>query len=148
MARRFGESESQWLKASDLLVPGKLDEYKSPKVTIERVAEEQIGFENDKKSKFVLYFRGAQKGMVLNATTEATLIDLFGQPTDNDLTRHFGGRTVMIYVDKNVKFQGRRVPGLRLRGFGAGAPMPPAPEPDEEPPIPDEEPVDDDDVPF
>lgn len=35
------------------------------------------------KQKLVLYFQGKEKGMVLNATNQELLIDLFGEETDD-----------------------------------------------------------------
>lgn len=81
-------------------------------------------------TKWVLYFREHQKGMVLNTTTIRVLEQAFGDDSDN-----WVGQKVKVYVDPNVSFQGRVVGGLRLRtpkpGAKAAAAPPPPPKDDQ-----------------
>ncbi len=64
---------------------------------------------DDGKQKWVLYFREAIKGMVLNVTSIRVLEQAFGD--DSDL---WIGKKVKVYVDPNVSMGGRVVGGLRL----------------------------------
>jgi hypothetical protein len=68
--------------------------------------------------RWVLYFNGLQKGLVLNTTTIRVLEKAFGQDSDD-----WALKKVTLYVDPNVAFKGQVVGGLRLR------PMKPKPAP-------------------
>jgi hypothetical protein len=91
---------------------------------------------NANETRWVLYFKELQKGMVLNTTTIRVLENAFGDDSDDWM-----GKKVKVYVDPNVSFQGRVVGGLRLmppRATKAAAPAEPkASDPDF-----------DDDIPF
>jgi hypothetical protein len=95
--------------------------------TIKDCKLEEMQQSND--TKWVLYFREHEKGMVLNTTTIRVLEQAFG-----DTTEQWIGNKVKVYVDPNVSFQGRVVGGLRLRTpkQGAKAPTPPPPKEEEE----------------
>lgn len=100
--------------------------------TIKTVSLEEVA---QGESKWVVFFRERDKGMVLNLTSIKVLEQAFGDDTD-----HWIGNKVMIYVDPNVSFQGRVVGGLRLRPPKKSKPTPPPPK---------EESNDfDDDIPF
>lgn len=101
--------------------------------TIKTVSLEEVA---QGESKWVVFFRERDKGMVLNLTSIKVLEQAFGDDTD-----HWIGNKVMIYVDPNVSFQGRVVGGLRLRPpkKSKPAPSPPRPETHED---------FDDDIPF
>jgi hypothetical protein len=86
-------------------------------------------------TKWVLYFREHEKGMVLNTTTIRVLESAFGD--DSDM---WVGKRVKVYVDPNVSFQGRVVGGLRLR------PPPKAGAASKPPVVKDE--FDDSEIPF
>lgn len=139
--RRFGESESKFLKKEDLLRPGSRDTYLTANVTVESVGIEELG--DEKEKKYILYFKGKDKGLALNKTMEEALMDLFGDPPGDgddpeELAAWLEGSRVQLYVDPKVKFAGKRVGGLRLReapGIPASAPATPP----EEPPLPDDE---------
>lgn len=144
--RRFGESESKYLRSTDLMVQGSNPPtYRRADVTIERVAVETLTRENESDDhKYILYFAGKQKGMVLNVTNEEWMTATFGVPPGNDpatLSAHFAGASVTIYVDPNIKFGGKRVGGLRLmaRATPEAAPSPPMQTPEEEPPAAEDE---------
>ncbi len=139
MAPKWGESQSRFLKKEDI---GEA----TPNVTIESVSWDEIGDEKEKKP--VIYFVGKTKGLVCNKTMQDELTDLFGDPPalsedDAHLTRWLKGNTVQLYVDHKVKFAGKRVGGLRLRGVKSidtpEAEEPPPHEHQEEPPLPDDE---------
>ena len=96
------------------------------------------------ETKWVLYFKEHQKGMVLNSTTIRVLEQAFGD--DSDL---WIGKKVMVYVDPNVSFQGRVVGGLRLRPpKNAQRQAPPPPPPPPEPATASAQDEFEDDIPF
>jgi hypothetical protein len=66
---------SNYLKASDL---GDAQ----PVVTIDRVEVEAVG--RDKEMKPVVYFRGKEKGIVLNKTNAKKIADLTGSKDTED----------------------------------------------------------------
>lgn len=82
-------------------------EGRESEVEIERV--ELVQIQENEPDKPVLYFKGHDKGLVLNKTNAAVLIDAFGEDTDQLL-----GKRVVIYRVK-VQYAGQLVPGLRLR---------------------------------
>jgi hypothetical protein len=102
-------------------------------VTISSIKLEEMQG-NTNETKWVLYFKELQKGMVLNVTTIRVLEQAFGDESDD-----WTGKKVMVYVDPNVSFQGRVVGGLRLK--------PPRVKKEAESPKA-KEPEFDDDVPF
>lgn len=68
------------------------------------------------EQKPILYFKGAQKGLVLNVTNANMISHLYG----DDTTRWPGNSLVLFSM--MTSFQGKPVQGLRVRG-PAGAPM-------------------------
>jgi hypothetical protein len=64
----------------------------------------------DGEHKPVLYFQGKEKGMVLNVTNANAVSAIYG-----DETSDWSGQELVVYVDKNVNFKGKRVDGLRVR---------------------------------
>ena len=72
------------------------------------------GDDGKTRTKFVLFFEGLDKAMVLNATNKDVLADNFGR-----VPAKWIGATVGILVDNNVMFQGKRTKGLRLRHIAA-----------------------------
>ena len=86
-------------------------DYPNPAVlTIVQVSEEEIGQEDDRKRKGVVYFENVEKALVLNATNTTTLIELLGEESDAWL-----GQKIEIFTDPKVMFAGKRTPALRLR---------------------------------
>jgi len=81
------------------------------KSRIAKVRKEELRGDNGKaRSKFILYFDTVDKPMVVNATNKNALVDKLGRDPAK-----WPGATVGIFVDPNVTFAGKRVPGLRLR---------------------------------
>lgn len=81
--------------------------------TIRQVKIEEIGNDEGRESKMVLYLNGlpdeyASKGLILNVTNRKILVQLFGSETDKWI-----GQTVRIEVVP-VQFGGRIVQGIRL----------------------------------
>lgn len=86
--------------------------------TIARVEMGDVGTEDNKDTKPIMFFREEDiKPMVVNSGNWDTCAELFGDESDN-WTRH----QVEIFVDQNVKYAGKKVGGLRLRGVNSGAP--------------------------
>lgn len=108
---------SNYVKASDL-------QGREIEVAMTVVAVEEIG--GDRLP--VLYFQGAEKGLVLNKTNATNISLIYGQDTDR-----WAGQRVVLYP-ATTDFQGRTVPCIRVRGpakpagaFGHQAPLhPPA----------------------
>jgi hypothetical protein len=92
---------SNYLKAADL----NGEEWN---VTIERIEmSEPMG--DKKEVKPVLYFRGADKGMVLNKTNATKIATAYGDDTDD-----WVGKPIVLFPDK-VNFQGEMRDALRVR---------------------------------
>jgi len=92
------EFPSQYLKASEL-------GGRELRVTMGRVEREEIG--TDKK--LVLYFKGKEKGLVLNKTNANTIGDAYGDDTDDWYDQP------LILFSIRTEYQGKPVDGLRCR---------------------------------
>ena len=103
---------SNFLKAADI-------QGHEPIVTIDRVEMQEVGDGN----KPVVYFKGKERGIVLNKTNFAAIEDITGEPD----TDQWAGHKVKLYVAK-VEYQGKRVPAIRIDNAGptrtAPAPVP------------------------
>src|SRR6266576_3493748 len=91
---------SKWLKAADL-------NGRPVTVTMSHVVMEDVSGTGDPQP--VLYFQGKDKGMVLNKTNGYKIAEIFG-----DDTKEWTGRQIVLF-EAMVSFQGRTVPGLRVR---------------------------------
>ncbi len=118
---------SKYLKADDL-------GGKERTVKISGCFNEELGQGNDKKTRPVLYFEGRKKGLVCNKTNAVAVAEAYG-----DDTEAWTGRDIVLFV-LNVEYQGKVMPGIRVRIPKAApqpvvqhAPAPPAPEPDAAP---------------
>lgn len=92
------EFPSQYLKANDL-------GGREIRVTMGRVERETIG--TDKK--LVLYFKGKEKGLVLNKTNAGAIGDAYGDDTDD-----WFDQPIILFSIK-TEYQGKIVDGLRCR---------------------------------
>ena len=92
---------TKFLKASDL-------QGKEVKVEIDDCRMEDVAGDGSEE-KPVLYFKGKNKGLVMNKTNAGKLEVAFG-----DDTEHWSGRTIILYPDV-TQFQGRTVDCLRVR---------------------------------
>lgn len=92
------EFPSKYLKSSDL-------KGQEIRVTMGRVEREEIG--SDKK--LVLYFKGKEKGMVLNKTNANTIGDFYGDDSDDWYEQP------LILFAIRTEYQGKPVDGLRCR---------------------------------
>ena len=113
---------SKYLKAADL-------RGKSVTVTIDRVVQEQVV--EEEPDKWIVYFsENPDRGMVLNKTNALMISSAYGDNSDLWI-----GKAVELYTEQ-VSFQGKIVPGLRVKPVAAQVqpnPEPPATEPERAP---------------
>jgi hypothetical protein len=100
--KRSERFPSRYVQAADLK-PGGVT------VTMNTMRMEEVGQGADKKTKPVLYFKNASKAMVLNATNDETIGNLFG---DDD--REWNGQKITLYPTTTT-FGGKTVPCIRVR---------------------------------
>jgi hypothetical protein len=96
---------------------------KHVRVVMARVVVETVGQGDDQEQKPVLYFKGHDKGLVLNRTNADTITDIVGTDEMDD----WGGKAIVLYVDRNVMMGGKRVGGIRITAPPNGKPAPAPP---------------------
>lgn len=99
---------SKYIKESDLAG-------RSHQLQIAKLQPEDVGTPDKPARKLVVYFAGAQKGLVLNRTNAEAIAIVHGRETDAWI-----GRTIELYP-ATAFFQGRNVPAIRVRGIAAAA---------------------------
>jgi arabinogalactan endo-1,4-beta-galactosidase len=92
------EFPSKYLKASDL-------QGREVKVVMSNCEREKIGDD----TKPVLYFKGKEKGIVLNKTNAGTIVDAYGDDTQDWYDQE------LILFSVMVDFQGKVGPAIRVR---------------------------------
>jgi len=92
------EFPSKFLKAGDL-------QGREVRVTMQSVEREKIG----EDTKPVLYFKGKDKGVVLNKTNASTIADAYGDDTEDWFDQP------LILFSVMVDFQGKVAPAIRVR---------------------------------
>ena len=92
---------SKYIKESDLQGHPRL-------LTIARVSMETVD-QSGHDTKPVVFFQGAQKGMVLNITNKNVIVLLYGTETDNWI-----GKQIELYPSQ-TDFRGEIVPCIRCR---------------------------------
>ena len=97
--------KSNYLKASDFP--------QARVMVIARLVIEPVG--QDKEEKPVLYFRGEDRGLVLNRTNAAMIAHAHGTDTDR-----WAGKVVELRSEP-VSFQGKIVDSIRVRGVTPAA---------------------------
>ena len=100
---------SNYLKASDL---------KGHTVTVvmERCEWKQVGSD----TKLVLFFRGKEKGMIVNKTNANTIATIYGPETDGWM-----GQPITLF-EQMVDYRGQMMPGLRCMRPRDNQPQPAA----------------------
>jgi hypothetical protein len=93
---------SNYLKASDL-------DDEDLTLTMKAVKQESIGQGAQAEEKWILYFKGQDKGLVLNKTNTTTIAKLYGDDTDGWL-----GKRITLFATQ-VDFQGRQVDAIRVK---------------------------------
>jgi hypothetical protein len=102
----FYQTESKWLKASDL----KNKDGKPVKVKLTIATTEVVEFKDNTK-KLAVMFQGKEKGLVLNKTNAQLIAEQHGD--DTSLWR---GREISIYPT-TTDFGGERVECIRVEQF-------------------------------
>lgn len=103
---RIGEmKESKYIKKEDVGEAGK-------NLTISRVDHQNIAKEGmPEEMRYVIFFKEAQKGMVLNWTN----IQLIAKITGSEDTDDWSGKVVQLYEDPSISFGGEIKGGIRVR---------------------------------
>lgn len=93
---------SKYLKAADL-------NGNAVKVIIERIElQDVVGQGKEQDYKYVLFFQGKQKGLVLNKTNARAITDAYED------TEAWPGKELEVYPDR-TSFQGNMVDCIRVR---------------------------------
>lgn len=77
--------------------------------TISKVVTETLGQGKDAEIKPIIYFQGAEKGLVLNKTNATVISGLYGKETDN-----WVGKQITLFATE-VQFGAEMVLGIRVR---------------------------------
>ena len=94
----------------------KKEEIKQPiTLTIAAYEKRNVGSEESPDHKWCLLFEEVEDALTLNATRGNQLTEDFG---DGEMDNWIG-RKVEIYVDPSVKYAGKKVGGLAVRGIKA-----------------------------
>jgi hypothetical protein len=107
------EFPSKYLKAADL-------QGREVRVTIANVEREKMGDD----TKPVVYFKGKEKGVVLNKTNSNMIADAYGDDTED----WFGQDVILLSV--MTDYAGKMTPAIRVRIPTARDNKPPAPKAD------------------
>ena len=98
-------TSSKFLKKDDFPEEGTV-------VTFSRFVKENVAKDNEPPDvKWVAYFDGEDKGLVLNKTNLKRAAAAMG----SDDTDDWLGKQIVAYFDENVEFGGELVGGIRLR---------------------------------
>lgn len=122
---------SNYLKASDIRGV-------EPVVTIDHVGFEPVG--RTKEMKAVVYFKGKEKGLVLNKTNATKISTLSGSPQTED----WEGVRVKLFATE-TEFAGEMTECIRIKPAPNGRAAAPPPPP---PPVATGPEVTEDDIPF
>jgi hypothetical protein len=99
---------SEYLKSEDVEASGGELTY-----TIKGIARKEYEEDDGTKSvKGVLTFNEVDKKLTLNVTNTNALIAMYGK---ENIDTAWIGKTVILFVDPNVKYGGKMVKGLRIR---------------------------------
>ena len=97
-------TNSKTLKASDL-------NGREVRVTMSHVERQE--FKNRETGgidrKYVLFFEGKEKGLVLNKINTNTIIDYYGDESDA-----WAGKQIILY-ETTAEYQGKRSPAIRIK---------------------------------
>lgn len=97
--------ESKFLSEEDMPVEGDLI------VTISDIQKQLVGQGEKAQQKWILFFKEAKKGLVLNATNIKTLTTLFHSDDSDD----WMGQKIAVWYNPDVEMMGEIVGGLRIR---------------------------------
>lgn len=103
---------SEYLKSADVEAAGGEMEF-----TIKGVERREYDEDDgSKKVKGVLTFAETESKLALNVTNNHVLQDMYGAK-DIDTAAGWIGKKIILYVEM-TKFQGKEVPGIRIRKLG------------------------------
>lgn len=104
---------SRWLSSADI-------EGHTPTVIIRAITVETVGAPPKDEEKYVMWFEGKQKGLILNKTNGVATGQLHGNNTDNWM-----GKQIQLYVAR-VRAFGAIHDAIRIRSAGtvSAAPLP------------------------
>jgi len=100
---KIGDMFGNYLKTSD--IEGDMT------VQISHVKVEELGRDEKKDKKAVVYFKDLDKGLALNKINAEVLEELCG----SDETDDWLGIKVILYVDPNVYYGGEKKGGVRVK---------------------------------
>jgi len=99
---------SEYLRSEDVEEAGGEME-----LTITTITKKEYADDDGKKEvKGQLTFAELEKKLTLNVTNTKTLAAMFG---DQDIDKHWIGKTILLYVDPHVQYAGKEVKGIRIR---------------------------------
>ena len=73
--------------------------------------EEVTGPGKGTETRLVLYFDGLKKGLVLNTANAEALAEITG----TDEYEQWSDVPIQLYVDRDVKYGGKKIGGIRIR---------------------------------
>jgi hypothetical protein len=82
------------------------------KIIVSRVVEEEVG--KDKTIMPVMYFKGWEKGLILNKTNSDAFAKVYGDDTD-----FWVGKSAIMFT-MPITYEGKTVEGIRFRFPGKG----------------------------
>lgn len=98
------------LKSSKFLKKEDVDP--AVKATIKSVEQQNVALESQAPDiKWVMYFEELDKPMVLNSTNGQAIANICGSPE----SENWIGKTIVLFNDPNVSFQGKITGGIRVR---------------------------------
>jgi hypothetical protein len=84
-------------------------------LTIAGHEKKNVGTDEKPDMKWVLSFEEIEEQLTLNKTRGEQLIEDFGSSEMDD----WNGRQIEVYVDPSVKYAGKKVGGLAVKGIKA-----------------------------
>jgi hypothetical protein len=78
--------------------------------TITSFKHENLGKDEEKEMKWVLYFEEMEKGFALNKTNGVVICELYGEEMND-----WVGKKITLYEKDDVEFAGKLVSAIRVR---------------------------------
>ena len=98
---------SNYLKQSDFDANGTI-------LSVKDLEQKNVAQDDQEPDlKWVIYFNEFDKPMVLNTTN----INAMAEACDSENSDDWMGQEVVVYVDPNINYGGKRVGGLRVRKY-------------------------------
>jgi hypothetical protein len=83
-------------------------------VTIKSLEQENVAKEGaEPEMKFVLHFNEFEKPLVLNSTNAQIIAKITG--AEDEIEVKWIGKSIVLYNDPNISFQGKLTGGIRVR---------------------------------